>query len=62
GANVQLEQFVEALDPTNRTVSRLVTAVVKETLSPRRPSEPGSPAISIGSMRGGHSPAVDGSG
>ncbi|KAJ1952027.1 hypothetical protein EC988_003776, partial [Linderina pennispora] len=62
GANIQLEQFVEALDPASRTVSRLMAAMVKEAISPRRPSEPGSPAISVASMRGGHSPAVDGSG
>ncbi|KAJ2880847.1 hypothetical protein FB639_002741 [Coemansia asiatica] len=63
-----LHQFVEALDPQNHTIQRLVSAVVKETLAPRRPSEPTSPTASLrgtslyGSFRGGNSPAVDGSG
>ncbi|KAJ1815790.1 hypothetical protein LPJ56_002564 [Coemansia sp. RSA 2599] len=68
GTDVQLHQFVEALDPQNHTIQRLVSAVVKETLAPRRPSEPTSPTASLrgtslyGSFRGGNSPAVDGSG
>ncbi|KAJ2704402.1 hypothetical protein FB645_003327 [Coemansia sp. IMI 203386] len=68
GTDVQLHQFVEALDPQNHTIQRLMSAVVKETLAPRRPSEPTSPTASMrgtslyGSFRGGNSPAVDGSG
>ncbi|KAJ2354859.1 hypothetical protein H4S01_007024, partial [Coemansia sp. RSA 2610] len=69
GADVRLEQFVDALDPDNPTIGRLMCAVVKETLAPRKPSEPASPAASLrggvpiyGSFRSSHSPAVDGSG
>ncbi|KAJ2355862.1 hypothetical protein GGF43_002432 [Coemansia sp. RSA 2618] len=69
GTDVQLEQFIDALDPESPTIGRLMCAVVKETLMPRKPSEPASPAASLrggvpihGSMRGGHSPAVDASG
>ncbi|KAJ1746526.1 hypothetical protein LPJ77_003573 [Coemansia sp. RSA 2523] len=69
GADIRLEQFAEAFDPENPTIGRLMCAIVKETLTPRKPSEPASPAASLrggvpihGSFRGGHSPAVDGSG
>ncbi|KAJ1959473.1 hypothetical protein GGI12_004316 [Dipsacomyces acuminosporus] len=68
GTDIQLEQFVEAFDPSSRTIHRLLAAVVKESVAPRRPSEPGSPATSLhgmsayGSLRGGQSPAVDGGG
>ncbi|KAJ2375780.1 hypothetical protein IW150_002358 [Coemansia sp. RSA 2607] len=68
GTSIQLQQFVEAFDPQCHTIQRLMSAVVKETLAPRRPSEPTSPSASLrgtslyGSFRGGNSPAVDGSG
>ncbi|KAI9506726.1 hypothetical protein BX070DRAFT_7818 [Coemansia spiralis] len=69
GTDVRIEQFVEALDPDNRIIQRLMTAIVKETLIPRRPSEPTSPSASLrggvpihGGFHDGHSPAVDVSG
>ncbi|KAJ1792857.1 hypothetical protein LPJ59_004792 [Coemansia sp. RSA 2399] len=65
----RIEHFSEALDPDSRILQRLMAAVVKETLMPRRPSEPTSPSASMhggvpiyGSLRVGHSPAVDVSG
>ncbi|KAJ1726257.1 hypothetical protein LPJ61_005311, partial [Coemansia biformis] len=67
--DIRLEHFADALDPENPTICRLMCAVVKETLAPRRPSESASPAASLragvpihGSLRSSHSPAVDGSG
>ncbi|KAI7833067.1 hypothetical protein BX661DRAFT_81946 [Kickxella alabastrina] len=68
GADIQLEHFVDAFDTQSHTIHRLMSAVVKETLAPRRPSESMSPSASLrgtslyGSFRGGNSPAVDGSG
>ncbi|KAJ2717940.1 hypothetical protein GGI07_005915, partial [Coemansia sp. Benny D115] len=62
---IQLQHFADALDPHNPTIQRLISAVVKETLAPRRPSEQASPSASLrstslyGSFRGGNSPAVD---
>ncbi|PIA18220.1 hypothetical protein COEREDRAFT_80120, partial [Coemansia reversa NRRL 1564] len=62
-----MDQFVDALDPENPTIRRLMCAVVKETLAPRRPSESASPAASMhggvpihGSFRSGCSPAMEG--
>ncbi|KAJ2084787.1 ER membrane glycoprotein subunit of the GPI transamidase complex-like protein [Coemansia sp. RSA 487] len=69
GTDFRIEHFAEALDPENHTLQRLMAAVVKETLMPRRPSEPTSPSASMrggvpiyGSFRAGHSPAMDASG
>lgn len=67
GADYQFQQFAQAFDPDSRIIQRLLAAVVKETLVPRRPSESASPSASlrVGSVsngipiRGGHSPSVD---
>ncbi|KAJ2678558.1 hypothetical protein GGH99_005651 [Coemansia sp. RSA 1285] len=66
GTDFQIEHFAEALDPESRILQRLLAAVVKETLMPRRPSEPTSPSASLrgglpiyGSLRDGRSPAAD---
>ncbi|KAJ2555489.1 hypothetical protein EV175_002256 [Coemansia sp. RSA 1933] len=69
GTDFRIEHFAETLDPESRILQRLMAAVVKETLMPRRPSEPTSPSASMqggmpiyGSLRAGHSPAMDVSG
>ncbi|KAJ2845526.1 hypothetical protein IWW36_004743, partial [Coemansia brasiliensis] len=71
GTDISMEQFVDAFNPDSPTICRLMSAVVKETLMPRKPSEPASPAASLrggvpiahssSSFRGSHSPAVDAS-
>ncbi|KAJ2334211.1 hypothetical protein GGH92_008384 [Coemansia sp. RSA 2673] len=68
GTDIQLDQFAAALDTESRTVHRLLAAVVKETMAPRRPSTPTSPSTSMrgssmhGSLHGGYSPAIDAAG
>ncbi|KAJ2320292.1 hypothetical protein GGI00_006256, partial [Coemansia sp. RSA 2681] len=65
GSDIQLHQFAAAFDTESRTVNRLLAAVVKETVAPRRLSPSTSPAASMrgssvhGSYFGGHSPAID---
>ncbi|KAJ2054946.1 hypothetical protein GGI17_006764, partial [Coemansia sp. S146] len=65
GSDVQLHQFASALDTESRTINRLLAAVVKETIAPRRLSPSASPTISMrgtsvhGSYHGGYSPAID---
>ncbi|KAJ2740117.1 hypothetical protein GGI20_005974, partial [Coemansia sp. BCRC 34301] len=65
GSDIQLHQFASALDTESRTINRLLAAVVKETILPRRLSPSTSPSASMrgssvhGSYFGGHSPAID---
>ncbi|KAJ2827914.1 hypothetical protein GGI24_002536 [Coemansia furcata] len=67
GSDVQLHQFVTALDTESRTINRLLAAVVKETIAPRRLSPSASPTMSMrgssvhGSYHAGYSPAIDAS-
>ncbi|KAJ2485149.1 hypothetical protein IWW37_006025, partial [Coemansia sp. RSA 2050] len=65
GTDIQMHQFTTALDTDSRTINRLLAAVVKETIAPRRLSPSASPTISMrgssvhGSYHAGYSPAVD---
>ncbi|KAJ2908367.1 hypothetical protein GGI21_002955, partial [Coemansia aciculifera] len=67
GSDIQLHQFAAAFDTESRTIHRLLTAVVKETVAPRRLSPSTSPSTSMrgssvygsNSYFGGHSPAID---